>query len=101
MAVKIIRQSNKKINFLYLDFYHLIIMSGLAFCYFLFMMFKASKDSIYEVIVSTIIGAFVYYIMFAKFDGENNIIFAIIRKWKYISKKKYIVTEKGEYDLWE
>lgn len=101
MAVKIIRQSNKKINYLMIDFYHLIILALFTLLYIVGVLINVSDLDITAIISRYIIIVFLYYVVFAKFDGENNIFSSIIRKIKYITKKKYILHEKGEYDLWE
>ncbi|MFV0425378.1 MAG: hypothetical protein ACK5K7_07490 [Bacilli bacterium] len=100
MAVKIIKQSNKKLNYIMLDFYHLIILSVFTFLYFAIILIGDYSISFMKIATTYLILVFFYYILFAKFDGENNIILNIIRKLKYITKKKYIIKEKGEYDLW-
>lgn len=101
MAIKIIRQSNKRINYLMIDFYHLIILSIFTLMYVAYFFITNMYNGILRTVTPFIMFVFFYYVLFAKLDGENNIISSIIRKLKYITKKKYFIKEKGEFDLWE
>ncbi|MFV0499198.1 MAG: hypothetical protein ACK5NF_04095 [Bacilli bacterium] len=99
MEIKIIKQTNKRLNYMMIDFYHIIIMAAFTLLYVFYVVVISSKG-ILGIIINYALCIFFYYILFAKIDGENSIVSRIIRNLKYILKKKYIVHEKGEYDLW-